>query len=171
MDQLLHSIEVFLHDTPQGALLRDVPGVWGLFESLHFVGMSLLLGTVGVFDVRLLGFARGIPFAALHRLIPLGVAGFALNATTGFCFLCATPDQYLYNAAFRWKVTFILIAGINIVFFYARLFRRLRLLDADAPPPLPARIIGGISLCAWIGVMSAGRLLTFFRPFGVVSPS
>jgi hypothetical protein len=169
MDDLLRSLEVVLHNTPQGELLRTVPGMWGLFESLHFVGMSLLLGTVGVFDLRLLGFARGIPFAALHRLIPLGVAGFALNAATGFCFLCAMPDQYLFNAAFRWKVSFIAIAGLNIVFFYARLFRRLQTLGPDAQPPLPARVVGGISLCAWIGVMSAGRLLTFFRPSGVIS--
>jgi len=25
-------------------------------------------------------------------------------------------------------------------------------------------VAGAVSLCAWIGVMSAGRLLTFFRP-------
>jgi hypothetical protein len=29
---------------------------------------------------------------------------------------------------------------------------------------VPARIVGGISLGAWIGVMTAGRLPTFFRP-------
>ena len=27
-----------------------------------------------------------------------------------------------------------------------------------------ARIIGGASLCCWVGVMTAGRLLTFHRP-------
>jgi hypothetical protein len=164
MDEMLRALQHYLRETPQGEFLRTAKWGWPIFESLHFLGMSVLLGTVGMFDLRLLGFARGISFAALHRLIPLGISAYALNALTGFCFLCATPDQYLFNLAFRWKVTFFLVAGFNVLFFYARVFKRLKTHDADAPPPLSARIAGAVSLCAWIGVMSAGRLLTFFRP-------
>ena len=164
MDALLHAIEHYLRHTPQGEFLRTAKWGWPIFESLHFLGMSVLLGTVGMFDLRLLGFARGIPFAALHRLIPLGISAYALNAVTGFCFVSATPDQYLFNRAFYWKVTFFVIAGFNVLFFYARVFERLKTHDPDTPPPLGARIAGAVSICAWIGVMSAGRLLTFFRP-------
>jgi hypothetical protein len=53
---------------------------------------------------------------------------------------------------------------LNILFFYTRVFRRLEAMSENTPPPLAARIVGGVSLGAWIGVMSAGRLLTFFRP-------
>ena len=56
------------------------------------------------------------------------------------------------------------IAGLNVAFFYGRVFAGLQRTGADAPPPLGARLAGGVSLTAWIGVMSAGRLLTFFRP-------
>src|SRR5688572_28671386 len=126
--------------------------------------MSLLAGTIVMFDLRLLGFARAVPVSALHRLILFGIGGFLLNMTTGICFICATPDQYLFNAAFRWKVVFIVIAGLNVLFFYTRVFRRLEAVSENVPPPLAARVVGGISLGAWIGVMSAGRLLTFFRP-------
>ena len=164
MDEILRSVELYLRHTPQGEFLRHAKWGWPIFESLHFLGMSVLLGTVGMFDLRLLGFARGIPIAALHRLIPLGIAAYALNAVTGFCFVSATPDQYLYNLAFRWKVTFFVIAGFNVLFFYARTFERLKTHDPEAPPPPSARVAGAVSLCAWIGVMSAGRLLTFFRP-------
>ena len=153
-----------LYWTPIGEFMRTSTWAWPAFESLHFMGMSLLIGTIGVFDLRLLGFARAVPIGALHRLIPVGITGFLLNMTTGICFICATPDQYLFNAAFRWKVVFILIAGINVLFFYTRVFRRLEQMSENTPPPLAARIVGGVSLGAWIGVMSAGRLLTFFRP-------
>ena len=164
MDHLLHALEHYLRFTPQGEFLRTAKWGWPVFESLHFIGMSVLLGTVGTFDLRLLGFARGIPYAALHRLIPLGISAYALNALTGVCFVSATPDQYLFNLAFRWKVFFFVVAGFNVLFFYSRVFGRLKRHDPDAPPPLGARIAGAVSLCAWIGVMSAGRLLTFFRP-------
>jgi len=164
LDETLRVIELYLYSTPQGEFLRESRWAWPIFESLHFLGMSMLVGMVGVFDVRLLGFAQRIPIAALHRLIPIGVAGFALNAVTGFCFLSATPDQYLFNAAFRWKIVFLVAAGLNVMFFYARSFRLLQAAEPGTPPPLRARLAGGVSLCAWIGVMSAGRLLTFFRP-------
>jgi hypothetical protein len=45
---------------------------WPTVESLHFVGLSMLIGAVGLFDLRMLGLARGIPMGALHRMIPWG---------------------------------------------------------------------------------------------------
>jgi hypothetical protein len=164
LDEWLRSLQTFLPSTPQGEFLRSARWGWPIFESLHFIGMSLLIGTVGVFDLRLLGFARRIPIAALHRLIPIGIAGFVLNLVTGVSFLSATPDQYLVNRAFYWKLTFLVIAGVNVAIFYAATFQRLLETEPGAAPPWAARVSGGVSLVAWIGVMSAGRLLTFFRP-------
>jgi hypothetical protein len=163
-EEVLGSLQRALESTVLSEFVRQSTWMWPVCESIHFMGMSLLIGTVGMFDLRLLGFARSIPIPALHRLIPLGVAGFVLNAATGLCFLTATPDQYLFNRAFHVKAVCILLAGFNVLFFYGRVFQRLQHLGPGARTPLPARIVGGVSLCAWIGVMSAGRLLTFFRP-------
>jgi hypothetical protein len=164
LDSALQTLEVTLRTTPVGAWVRHSVWAWPVLESLHFMGMAVLIGTIGLFDLRLLGFARGVPYAALHRLIPLGIAAYTLNVVTGLCFLSGTPDQYLFNAAFRFKVTFMAVAGLNVLFFYTRVFRRLQQLAPDTPPPIGARIAGAVSLTMWIGVMSAGRLLTFFRP-------
>lgn len=144
--------------------MRNAPWAWPFCESIHFIGLSLLVGTVGLFDLRLLGVARRIPIAAFHRLIPIGVFGFALNVTTGLCFLAGTPDQYVLNRAFHFKLAFLAIAGLNVAVFYLTMFGRVRKVGPGEQAPIPARIIGGVSLCAWIGVMTAGRLLTFYRP-------
>ena len=154
----------WLSNTQIGFWMRTIPWAWPLCESIHFIGLSLLIGTVGMFDLRLIGFARGLSMAAFHRLIPIGVLGFVMNLTTGFCFLCGTPDQYFLNRAFQFKMTFILIAGLNMLTFYTTMFRTVRAMGPGDHAPIPARIIGGVSLAAWIGVMSCGRLLTFFRP-------
>ena len=153
-----------LGNTPVSFWMREVPWAWPLCESIHFIGLSLLIGTVGLFDLRLLGFARRVPMAAFHRLIPIGIAGFLMNVATGFCFLSGTPDQYFLNGAFQFKVMFLAIAGINVAAFYLTMFRKVRALGPGDLAPLPARVIGGVSLAAWIGVMTCGRLLTFFRP-------
>jgi hypothetical protein len=164
LDSALEVLEVTLRTTPVGRFVRTSQFAWPILESLHFMGMSVLIGTIGLFDLRLLGFARGIPYAALHRLIPLGISAYTLNILTGLCFLSGTPDQYLWNPAFRFKVAFMAVAGLNVVFFYTRVFKRLQELPPDSAPPFGARVAGAVSLTMWIGVMSAGRLLTFFRP-------
>jgi hypothetical protein len=44
-------------------------------------------------------------------------------------------------------------------------FRRLETFTLEHhTPPFAARLVGGVSLMSWVGVMTAGRLLTFFRP-------
>ena len=164
LDTALRALEVALRTSPPGVWVRHSVWGWPVLESLHFMGMSVLIGTIGLFDLRLLGFARGVPYAALQRLIPLGIGAYTLNLMTGFIFLSGMPDQYLWNPAFRFKVTFMAVAGLNVLFFYSRVFRRLQTLSPDSAPPFSARVAGAVSLAMWIGVMSAGRLLTFFRP-------
>lgn len=138
---------------------------WPICETLHFFGLSLLVGTVGMFDLRLLGVARRIPISALHRLIPWGVGGYVLNVATGSMFLVSAPDQYLYNAAFHLKMLFMAVAGLNVLAFYSTMFRKVKVLGAGADAPLAAKLIGGASLFLWTGIIIFGRLLTFYRPF------
>ena len=45
---------------------------WPSCEIVHFFGMALLIGTVGILDLHLLGVAKGLPVKQLQRLIPWG---------------------------------------------------------------------------------------------------
>ena len=139
---------------------------WPMAESLHFIGLCMLMGTVGLFDLRLMGLGKRIPFYALHRIIPWGVAGFGINILTGICFLTAAADQYMHNPSFHLKVVCLSIAGVNVLLFYTTMFKKVKTLGPGEQAPMPARIMGGVSLAAWLGVILFGRLLTFFRPSG-----
>ncbi|HTE41730.1 MAG TPA: DUF6644 family protein [Steroidobacteraceae bacterium] len=137
---------------------------WPAMESLHFLGLSLLMGTVGIFDLRMLGLARSISMAALHKLVPWGVAGYCVNVSSGFLFFVSDPTQYLYNPAFQLKVLCMFIAGVNMVVFYLTTAKQIKASDAGDFAPLNARIIAAISLAAWSSVIVFGRLITFHRP-------
>jgi hypothetical protein len=100
----------------------------------------------------------------LHRCVSLGVAGFVLTALTGVCFLAGTPDQFFYNDAFGVKMLLLLIAALNVCFFYTRLFPALAVTTSMQPASRGARVAAGVSLFSWIGIVTAGRLITFFRP-------
>jgi uncharacterized membrane protein len=138
--------------------------LWPALESIHFLGLSLLIGTVGLFDLRLLGFARNIEPKTLHRLVPIGVLGYGINAITGALFFVGDTGQYVYNAAFHFKMLFMVLTGINVVVFYLTTYRAVEDVQAGGHTSMAAKVIGGVSLLLWLGVITCGRLLTFYRP-------
>jgi hypothetical protein len=144
--------------------------VWATMETLHFLGLGLMVGTIGVLDLRLLGCARGLPIASVQKLVPWGIGAFVLNTLTGIVFLAGAPYQYVYNFAFQMKVLFMLAAGVNVLIFYTGTWARTQTIGANQTAPWAARIAGAVSLFLWIGVMYWGRMLTFFRPPFVVPP-
>jgi hypothetical protein len=137
---------------------------WPIAEVVHFIGLCLLFGTVALFDLRMLGIARGVPLRSLHRLIRFGIVGFVLSVLSGLCFFLAFPDQYLYNPAMQVKLALIALAGVNMVLFYVIAARTVWLTPDDGVPPPPARVFGAISLLCWLGVITCGRVITAFRP-------
>ena len=164
MDRFL--IEWLRHST-LSALVTGNQWIWPVLETLHFLGLSLLIGTIGAFDLRLLGLGKGLRPGLLSRLIPWGVAGFALNVVTGILFFVGEPANYVNNIAFYFKMTFVVLAGINVLVFYLALAKKVEALGPDDDAPLGAKLIGAASLLLWIGVMSAGRLLTFYHDHGL----
>jgi hypothetical protein len=88
-----------------------------------------------------------------------------LNLTLGVIFFFGHPDQYFYNDAFRTKLTFMTVAGLNILAFYGTsAFAETKKLGPDAMAPLRIKIIAGVSLAMWVGILCCGRLITFYRP-------
>ena len=142
--------------------------VWGVCQSLHFVGMALLIGSVGILDLRLLGIAKELPVAAVKRLIPWGVFGFVICLATGLVFVTGMyaninvhPYVVLSSDVFlQLKLLFMLLAGINLLTFYVTGMSRAvdRMAPGDDAPRL-AKVLAGASLCFWIAVMYFARLI------------
>ena len=157
---LVHAIE---QHSPVATLMRT-HWAWPIAESLHFLGLCLLVGAIGSFDLRLLGVARRVPIAAMHRLIPWGILGFAINGSTGLLFLLTEPDQYIYNPSFHFKLLALGIAGVNAGLFYATSYRQVFGASPSLDAPRRAKVIALVSLTAWMMVIVCGRMLTFYRP-------
>lgn len=141
--------------------------VWPICETLHFIGLVLMAGTVGVFDLRLLGMAKGLAPAPLHRLLRWGVAGFTISLVTGLMFISATPDQYFFNKAFYVKTICLGLIGINVLLFYSLEFAKVKAMGPNDDAPPAAKLMAAVSFILLVAVMCAGRMLTFFRPAGV----
>lgn len=160
----IDAIMDWLLETRISHLMLDYRWTWPISESLHFVGLVLMAGTVGVFDLRLLGVAKGIAPASLHRLLRWGVAGFGISLATGLMFISGTPDQYFFNAAFHVKIVCLALVGLNVLLFYSLEFGKVRAMGPYDDAPLAARLMAAVSFVLLVAVMCAGRMLTFFRP-------
>ena len=144
---------------------------WHACETLHFFGLSLLVGTIGVFDMRVLGLGKRIPIAPLHRLAPWAVGGYLLNVCTGLMFLMTFPNQYLYQWPFWFKIGFMMLAALNALIFNLVVMKRVEVLGPGDDAPISAKFMCAASLCLWIGVIFMGRFLAFYKPvFTLAAP-
>jgi hypothetical protein len=120
------------------------------------------MGCIGVYDLRMMGFLKGLEIGALRKLMPWGIVGFVLNLVTGAIFFAGNPYQYIRNWVFGYKLLFIALAGLNVIIYYASgLDRRVAALGAGADVPRGAKIVAAISLFLWIGVIFWGRMMPF----------
>jgi len=156
-----HPILEWIKYTPIGVFVRDSAWAFPALQSLHFIGMTMLVGVVGVIDLRVLGVARGLPIHPLHRLLPVAFTGFAINFVTGIFFFCHDPYVYAFNSSFRLKMLLILVAGLNALWFQLGVF-----IDVDKWGPgieasRLAKVISALSIIIWFGVIMAGRFIAF----------
>jgi len=134
---------------------------WPASETVHFIGLSLLFGVVLLVDLRMLGFLKGIPYSALHRLLPWGMIGFGVNVMTGMLFFIgAPPDFYVNNPTFVWKIALILVAGANALYF--TVVDHVWAVGAGDTPPMGSRIAAASGIVLWVGVIFCGQMLPFF---------
>jgi hypothetical protein len=132
--------------------VRGSPWAFPTLQSLHFIGMALVVGVVGLIDLRVLGFAPGLPIKPLLGLLPLALLGFAINLITGAMFFAHDPYAYAFNQSFRLKMLLILIAGFNAMWFRW---------GAAAAAPRRAKLAAAVSIALWLGVICAGRFIAF----------
>ncbi len=74
---------VWLEHTAIANAIRTTPWMYPTFETLHYVGLSLLVGGIMLIDLRVLGFARQLSLKSMIGLLPFVWVGFIINATTG----------------------------------------------------------------------------------------
>jgi uncharacterized membrane protein len=133
---------------------------WAFMMDLHFIGLAVLIGTVGVLNLRILGFEKRLTGASLHRLMPWAMAGFGINVLTGTLAFIGMPAYYTFDAAFWLKILAVLLLGLNAAAFYLTdAFESVELLGPGDDAPRLAKVIAGSSLFLWFAVITLGRYI------------
>ena len=163
---MVDAIANFLTSGPIDEFVATHDWAWPLGEILHFFGMALLIGSVGLVDARILGIGKGIPIKSLERFVGLGVIGFVINLLTGIMFVAGNPvggpQEYLTNLAFQLKMLCVLIAGVNVLLFYALgIAKAANSVGPSGDAPTSAKVVAVVSLVLWFGVIYFGRFIMY----------
>jgi hypothetical protein len=151
----------WLHHSGISGWITGWQWLWAACETIHFFGLALLVGVVTLLDLRLLGAMRSVPVMAIMDFLPWAILGFMLNLTTGVIFFLGAPEQYVNNVAFYAKMLFILLAGVNAIYFQLMLLKRTRLIGPGEDAPMQAKVVAVVSIACWLMVMYWGRMLPF----------
>jgi len=137
---------------------------WTFMMILHFLGLIMIVGTVGLLDIRIMGFLKQFPIAPLHRFLPWAMAGLGVNILTGLLAFIGLPENYIYSGVFWLKMLSLLLLGLNAAMFYLTgIFEGVENLGPGEDAPISAKLIAASSLFLWFAVITLGR---YIQPLG-----
>jgi hypothetical protein len=153
----------WLEQTSVGSAVRESLWLFPAIETLHLLGMAVLVGTVAIFDLRLLGWMlrRERVTVLAGRLLPWTWAGFVVQVVTGALLFSSEAVKVSTNPAFRIKMVLIVLAGLHALVFHWTVYRDVASWDQGEVLPVGAKISGLLSILLWIGVVAAGRFIGF----------
>ena len=146
-----------------GQAMRQWLWLYPAVETVHIVGISVLVGSIAILDLRLLGFSRSLPVRVLAaHVLPWSIASFALILPSGLAMFVAHASDLIASPVFALKVCLILAAGTNAAVFHAGIYRGAAQWDVNLMPPPAARLAAALSLLLWVSVIACGRLLAYY---------
>lgn len=146
----------WLHDW-----INLTPWVYPIMEIIHFTGLSILFGSLLVVDLRVAGFASFINMRDAMKFIPFAILGFSMNLLSGVTLFSWSPDTFVTNVGFQWKMGLIALAGLNALWFWFGEHSKLVQLADGEQAELPAKVIAILSLVLWLLVISVARWMAF----------
>ena len=151
-----------LEQTPISTIVRE--SAFPYVEGAHVLGLSLSVGTVMWFDLRLLGVAmRSRPVSEVFQDLRAWMfAGFAVMFLTGGLLFSAHATKAYASGYFRAKLALMILAGVNAGIYHWSIDRRESEWGKAPVPPIRARIAGLVSLVLWFSVVAVGRLFAYY---------
>ena len=155
------AIVAYLKSTSLSQAMSMSPVLWPVCETLHFVGLALLIGGAGLIDLRLMGFFKSVPVSGIMQVRAWAALGLLINIVTGTLFFIGAPQQYIHNSAWYFKLLFLAVAMINLIVFETTQKKRMLSIGSGENTPTSFKVAGAVSMGSWFLVLYFGRMLPF----------
>ena len=151
----------WLENTPWGVTVRDSSWMYPVVLWVHFIGLSIWLGTRLTVDLRLMGVGarRQTAVELSNGLFEWNWIGFAVAFLGGFLLLSAEATTYVTNTGFRLKLAVLTPLALM---WHVVVQKKTRAWTRTGQTSAIGRWAGVIELLLWISVVTAsvGFLLT-----------
>ena len=152
----------WLDDSRLGLAMRGELWLYPIIEVVHIIGFVVLVGSVFMFDLRVLGLSKDIAVTALARhLLRWSVAALVLIVPAGLMMFTAHPHDFATNNIFILKLSLIATAGINAALFHIGVYRSVSRWNTGVAAPAIAKVQAVLSMGLWVTVVLCGRLLAY----------
>ena len=145
-------------------MLQNIPGFPPIIQTVHILGIAVVMGSAVLLNLRLLGLA--VPSQSItemtSRVMPWFWWALASNAFSGSFFVFGRPNRYFNNPVFTWKMGFLLLAVLLALFFYLQHRKQEGYWEAPARR-WTVRGVALVSLGLWIMVVTAGRWIAYLE--------
>ncbi len=160
MEPALTAAAAWLDTVGIGPWSRGSVLVYPVANTLHLLGLVMLVGGIGVVDLRVMGLWRTLPIAGVSRaLTPVAIAGLVLMMASGVILFAADGAALARSAVFGRKLVIIAIALVNAVAF--RLVWRTGIASWPDTAPGAARVMATASLLLWLAAGASGRWIAY----------
>jgi hypothetical protein len=152
----------WIEATSLAAHIRQSLWLYPALEIVHITGIAVLVGAAFMFDLRLLGFAKGLPVSGLaSHLLPWSQRGLWLIVPSGILLFSTNAKALGADPTFWLKMSLLLLAGLNVLIFHRLIYRSATTYPQAGDVRFPAKISALISIVVWIAIIACGRLLAY----------
>ena len=153
----------WLESTGIALWLRESPSVWSFptILTLHTTGLAVLVGAAWVLDLRLLGVSRNIPLTSYRWVFPATTVGLLVNLVTGVMLFFKNATTWGTAVPFFIKMALVIASVATLLPIRSHV---LRAIAGQSDDHSRVRLLAIISILAWTGAVTAGRLLAYLVP-------
>jgi Family of unknown function (DUF6644) len=140
-----------------GEAMRGSRWLFPAVESVHLLGMALLLGTVLIVNLRFFGLGmRNTPASRVARQLASFTWGsLCVMLLTGPVMFMTDPVKYSKNVWLWTKIGFLIPA----ILFQLTVHRKVAQTEEGCVAPRWGKLVAGVMLFLWFGVALAGRAI------------
>ena len=170
----MNQFALWLASTPPSVFIQE-HNAWAVpaIQSVHIVGIALVMGSVLMIDLRILGLAwteRTLQ-QTTSRFGPWLTGSLWLLLATGLLMVVGEPVRELVTFSFWLKMALVALGAAVAVAFQRALRRHEQRWEGTLVHQRSIKALAVLTFLVWVGVIFLGRLIAYDHVWGSWSPA
>jgi uncharacterized membrane protein YgdD (TMEM256/DUF423 family) len=165
---------LWLSTTPPSVFIQE-HNSWTIptIQSIHIVGIALVMGSVLMIDLRILGsaWADQTLRQTVNRFGPWLTGALWLLLATGILMVIGEPVRELVTFSFWLKMVLVAIGAVVATIFQRALHRHEQQWEDTLVHRRSIKTLAIVTFLIWVCIIVLGRLIAYDHVWGSWSPS